>query len=102
MLLPSGEERKHGYVSQDHIVKGSKTVADKFNAHGYVNPDYIIKGNKIRFDHTVGDGSGAVDPNQTGKVKFGIKSAGKLNGNQFDNGKLKGKGLGGPASMQSK
>ncbi len=103
----SNETDQRGIINPENIVKSSATKiregsANKLNTVGIVNPGHAI-GNDPKFDHTVGDGSGAIDPNQTGKEKISDgKISGKLNRGQFDKGNLVGKGLGVPASMQNK
>jgi hypothetical protein len=103
------EMNQRGIVNPDWITKGSATkireggkkAAEKLNAAGLVNPDHVM-GNDTKFDHTAGDESEAIDPNQaTNKKISNTPDAGKLDGRQFDNGKLKGKGFGEPASSNS-
>ena len=100
-----GDER--GRVDPSHIVKdrskGANAGSNKMNERGYVNPSDIT-GNKIMFDHTAGDGSGVVDPNQSGNNpdKIGNQKTGKPKGSNFDNGNLKGKGFGNPNTQSGK
>jgi hypothetical protein len=97
------EGNKHGNTKPDHVTKGqdANIISNKMGKGGIVTPDKGIKGNKTMFDHTVADDSGAIDPNQnSGKTKIGnIPKVGRINGNSFDNGKLKGKGLGNPTKQ---
>lgn len=62
-----------------------------------------IPGKKKMLDHTAGDDSGGIDPNQTGnKPGIGTPPGKALDPGAFDKGNLTGKGLGQPDQTQVK
>lgn len=87
-------------AKRDYTPPGEKVNGTSINRT--TNKSSRTIGRKVLLDHTAGDGSGTVDPNQSSnKGSIASPPAGTVDYRQFSNGNLTGKGFGQPDSANT-
>lgn len=87
-------------AKRDYTPPGEKVTGTSINRTTHKSSRTI--GRRVELDHTAGDGTGTVDPNQSSnKGSIASPPASTVDPRQFSNGNLTGKGFGQPDSANT-